>query len=162
MAVGWAGRLGTMKSLSHRDDLSALLERVGRLTPEDKGLWGMMTVHEMVCHLRDAYEGALGLRVVADAPAPPVPRPLFKWFALHVPVRWPPGVKTPPEVDQKIGGTRPGEFASDVESLLTRMEEFARCESAIPKHPIFGRMSGREWMRWGYLHADHHLRQFGR
>jgi hypothetical protein len=30
-----------------------------------------------------------------------------------------------------------------------------------PVHPIFGRMSHREWLRWAYLHADHHLRQFG-
>jgi hypothetical protein len=27
---------------------------------------------------------------------------------------------------------------------------------------MFGPMSERDWMRWGYLHADHHLRQFGR
>ena len=28
-------------------------------------------------------------------------------------------------------------------------------------HPFFGAMSVEQWMRWGYLHADHHLRQFG-
>jgi hypothetical protein len=28
-------------------------------------------------------------------------------------------------------------------------------------HPIFGALSARDWLRWGYLHADHHLRQFG-
>jgi len=26
---------------------------------------------------------------------------------------------------------------------------------------MFPEMNEREWMRWGYLHADHHLRQFG-
>jgi hypothetical protein len=30
-----------------------------------------------------------------------------------------------------------------------------------PTHPIFGRMSEAAWMRWAYLHTDHHLRQFG-
>jgi hypothetical protein len=29
-------------------------------------------------------------------------------------------------------------------------------------HPMFGGMTAKDWMRWGYLHADHHLRQFGR
>jgi hypothetical protein len=29
-------------------------------------------------------------------------------------------------------------------------------------HSIFGSMTNQDWMRWGYLHADHHLRQFGR
>jgi uncharacterized protein DUF1569 len=28
-------------------------------------------------------------------------------------------------------------------------------------HPIFGPMSESAWLRWAYLHADHHLRQFG-
>ncbi|HEV2663419.1 MAG TPA: DUF1569 domain-containing protein [Blastocatellia bacterium] len=28
-------------------------------------------------------------------------------------------------------------------------------------HPYFGAMSESQWMRWGYLHCDHHLRQFG-
>jgi len=28
-------------------------------------------------------------------------------------------------------------------------------------HPIFGGMSERAWLRWAYLHTDHHLRQFG-
>ena len=26
----------------------------------------------------------------------------------------------------------------------------------------WGKMTAGDWMRWGYLHADHHLRQFGR
>jgi hypothetical protein len=30
-----------------------------------------------------------------------------------------------------------------------------------PPHPILGRLSRGQWMRWGYRHMDHHLRQFG-
>jgi Protein of unknown function (DUF1569) len=42
------------------------------------------------------------------------------------------------------------------------MERFAQPSAAErPAHPIFGRMTEEEWMRWGYLHVDHHLRQFG-
>jgi len=26
---------------------------------------------------------------------------------------------------------------------------------------MFGLMPDRDWMRWGYLHMNHHLRQFG-
>jgi hypothetical protein len=29
------------------------------------------------------------------------------------------------------------------------------------RHPIFGELTDSERMRWGYLHMDHHLRQFG-
>ena len=28
-------------------------------------------------------------------------------------------------------------------------------------HPIFGPLTTSQWMRWGYLHVYHHLRQFG-
>ena len=28
-------------------------------------------------------------------------------------------------------------------------------------HPIFGHVSEAAWLRWAYLHMDHHLRQFG-
>ena len=38
----------------------------------------------------------------------------------------------------------------------------AGASSYAPSHPMFGPMTPEDWMRWGYLHADHHLRQFGR
>jgi hypothetical protein len=49
-------------------------------------------------------------------------------------------------------------------ALTTMLDEITqgpsgRFEGIV--HPIFGPMSAAAWMRWGYLHADHHLRQFG-
>jgi hypothetical protein len=29
------------------------------------------------------------------------------------------------------------------------------------EHPFLGKLSRAEWLRWAYLHMDHHLRQFG-
>jgi hypothetical protein len=28
-------------------------------------------------------------------------------------------------------------------------------------HPVFGPLNVAAWLRWGHLHVDHHLRQFG-
>jgi hypothetical protein len=83
-------------------------------------------------------------------------RTVVKWIALKSPLRWLPGVKTRPEVDQEIGGTRPTEFGWDVEALSRIVERFTRQprELAWRPHPTFGAL------RWGYLHIDHHLRQF--
>jgi hypothetical protein len=57
----------------------------------------------------------------------------------------------------------PVDFASDragLEAVLALfVEEAGRPDR--PAHPVFGRMSEAAWLRWGYLHADHHLRQFG-
>ena len=86
----------------------------------------------------------------------------MKWIAIHSGLPWPHGVKTMPEVDQEIGGTRPVEFTRDRRELEELIEQFAqRTDATMQPHPMFGRMSTVEWQRWGYLHMDHHLRQFG-
>ena len=56
-----------------------------------------------------------------------------------------------------------GEFAADVATLEALLGRIRRRDggAAWPPHPIFGRMSQRAWLRWAYLHMDHHLRQFG-
>ena len=89
-------------------------------------------------------------------------RTMGKWIAINSGLKWPHGVATIPEVDQEIGGTKPVEFARDRHELEVLMETFARrSASELQPHPIFGRMSTREWQRWGWMHMDHHLRQFG-
>jgi hypothetical protein len=89
--------------------------------------------------------------------------PLMKPWVLYAPIKWPPGVATRPEIDQALGGTPPAEFAADVRRLLAMVDKFTADprEFAFLPHPMFGEMSEKDWMRWGYLHMDHHLRQFG-
>jgi len=78
------------------------------------------------------------------------------------PMKWPHGVKTMPEVDQEIGGTKPLEFVRDRDALEALMEQFAVKEGReLQPHPMFGPMTTPQWQRWGWLHMDHHLRQFG-
>ena len=139
-----------------------LLDRLGRLRPDSARQWGRMSAHQMVCHLCDSARMAIGEREVSPATGL-YQRTLLKWIALYAPLPWPPGILTRPEVDQIAGGTHPGEFSMDIETLrgLT-----ARLAEEAPRiagrfHPIFGRLSRRAWMRWAFLHMDHHLRQFG-
>ena len=120
-----------------------------------------MSAPQMVCHLGDAFLMMIGERLASDATGL-LQRTLIKWIALYAPVPWPSGILTRPELDQTIGGTKPGEFLADVarvEALMQRAATAAGCEAR--PHPIFGRMSQADWMRWAYLHMDHHLRQFG-
>jgi hypothetical protein len=55
-----------------------------------------------------------------------------------------------------------GSFDQDREEAIAAMSAFVQLEQARADHAFFGPMSYSEWMRWGYLHTDHHLRQFGR
>ncbi len=92
-----------------------------------------------------------------------VQRSVVKWVALYIPIPWPRGLPTRPEMDQLIGGTAPSEFESDRERLLALIELFTSTNRDFEwtPHPIFGKMPDPDWFRWGYLHIDHHMRQFG-
>lgn len=152
-----------MKTLARPGDKSGILRRLKSVRPENVRRWGRMSAPQMVCHLGDAFRMAMGHRPVSDATGL-LQRTVVKWIALYLPVPWPGGrILTRPEIDQMVGGTRPGDFARDaaeVEALVEMLTAPAR-SFEWQAHPIFGRMRDAEWLRWGYLHMDHHLRQFG-
>ena len=140
--------------------MDELLQRIGRIDPVTRRRWGTMTPHEMLCHLGDSFECVLGNR-----PASRVDtwfsRNVMKWVAINTSLPWPHGVPTRPEVDPKRQGTKPAEFERDRQRVLDLLRRFAHADTGSCRHPAFGRMAPAEWMRWGYGHCDHHLRQFG-
>jgi hypothetical protein len=148
------------QDLSDSAQRAALLERLRRLTPVSARAWGRMTSHQAVCHLSDSFRAMMANTPVTSI-GNPFSRTVIKWIALNAPMQWPHGVKTVPEVDQEIGGTRPVEFLRDRRELERLMELFATQTGEYQPHPIFGRLTSAEWHRWGWRHMDHHLRQFG-
>jgi hypothetical protein len=116
----------------------------------------------MICHLNDSFQMSMGERSVADI-STPWSRTAIKWIALYTPLPWPTGIQTLPEVDQRVGGTAPIEFWRDRDALVRTMTRFTAPDRDFTwsTHPIFRHMSEAAWRRWGYLHTDHHLRQFG-
>jgi len=129
-------------------------------------MWGKMTAHQMLCHLTDSYRSVIGERKVSPAKRTLalrlIPRPILMWIVLDAPMNWPHNVPTRPENEQGAGGTPPVEFESDRRELLAAMERFcSAADSDRGAHPMMGVLTLEEWMKWGYLHADHHLRQFG-
>jgi len=152
------------RTFANAVDVADIRRRLTLVQPGSRARWGRMSAHQMICHLRDAF-------LIATDPAQtrPVPglhnRTIVKWIALYVPLRWPSGIRTTPEIDQVAGaGSRPGEFAADVAAvdaaiaaITAAPEEFFRGR----RHPIFGPLTQPAWLRWAYLHMDHHLRQFG-
>jgi hypothetical protein len=150
-----------MKTLSNPKDKQEIITRLQMIQPESQRQWGKMSAHQMLCHLSDSFRGVIGERSLSRMPGP-YPRRLIKWFALYVPLPWPHGFRTRPEMDQQIGGTRPAEFTSDVQDLYRLLDRFTRQprDFCWTPHPVFGSMPDVDWMRWGYLHMDHHLRQF--
>jgi len=152
-----------MKTLARPRDKAEILQRLRDVRPESVRRWGRMSAHQMVCHLGDSFRMVLGHKPVSQATGP-LQRTLVKWIALYLPRPWPAGIRTRPEIDQELGGgTKPVDFAADIAQLETLLEVFtAQARSFDGQwHPTFGRMSEGAWLRWGYLHMDHHFRQFG-
>jgi hypothetical protein len=151
-----------MKTLARPADKTEILRRLRDVRPDSARHWGRMSAPQMVCHLADAFRMGLGQKPVSHVPGL-LNRTIVKWIALYVPLRWPPGLLTRPEIDQEVTGTRPCDFATDVAQVEVLVEIFSSPKAGFlwPSHPIFGKMSHGDWLRWGYLHTDHHLRQFG-
>lgn len=151
-----------MKSLANETDKADLLRRLQLVQPDSQRRWGKMTPHQMICHLNDSFKAGTGEKQVGSS-STFLSRTVMKWFALRVPLPWPHGLRTRSEMDQDRGGTRPVDFKRDAKELVATVERFSQPQRdfAWGRHPLFEDMSDAEWLRWGYLHMDHHLRQFG-
>jgi hypothetical protein len=138
-----------------------LVDRLQHVSPGSVRRWGRMSAPEMVCHLAEAYRHTMG-ELATSRVDTFFSRNILKPMALWAPIPWPPGYPTRPEVDPQRAGRKPGDFLRDRDQVQTEMYRFidAVHRGAMAKHAIFGAMSPREWLRWGWLHADHHLRQF--
>lgn len=152
-----------MKTIANEMDKSLLLSRLRQLKTDSTRRWGKMTPHQMICHLNDSFKSVIGERDVSPRKSNLLTRTVVRWIALYAPFKWPHGVPTMPENDQERGGTPPEDFKRDVDGLVTMIARVTSSPRDFQwrRHPLFGEMSERDWTRWGYLHVDHHLRQFG-
>lgn len=147
-----------MRTIADPAVQAEIRRRIAGLTPTTARVWGTMTPHQMLNHVAGGMEAAANQRPFEL----PIQRPnrLMKWFALRAPLRWPRGIKA----------GRPGEVALDPAAFESERARYDRAlvalvgaptEQLAPAHPLFGPMTASDWYRWAWLHADHHLRQFG-
>src|SRR5262245_33940886 len=117
-----------MRSVLHAAHCAELEQRLAKLRADARPLWGRMSASGVVCHLTDSFHIVLGSRPTSRT-STRMERTLIRLVALTLPLRWPKGIETVPEVDQERGGTPPAEFAADVARLHAAMRDFA---SRIP------------------------------
>lgn len=149
-----------MKTLARPSDKAEIVARLQHLRLESARRWGRMSAHQMICHLCDSARMALGRRHVAPT-GRALHRTLIKCMALYAPITWRTGILTNPEIDQECAGTKPADFSADVKDLMDLVDLMITEDLDGQIHPLFGRLSRGAWLRWAYLHMDHHLRQFG-
>ena len=148
-----------LKTLDDSSTASEIRHRLFSLRSSDEGQWGVMTADSAVRHLRAAFLLPLEQpslqrrsRLLPDA--------VIRFLALRLPVKWPQNRPTLPGLRREDLGQ--GSFLEDQNALLSTYDSFLRINPGQWPHPDFGQMSRWEWMRWGFLHSDHHLRQFNR
>jgi hypothetical protein len=134
-----------------------IMRRLKTLSPDAARRWGKMSVSQMLWHVNEAMEGALG-RIQAEPMKVPLPRPLLKFLVLNFP--WGKGA---PTLKRWVPQSDHYDFASEQTRCLRLVGELASkpLNDAWPESPMLGRMTGNEVSRLQAKHLNHHLTQFG-
>ena len=148
---------GQMMRMVHDAGYRAALERRLRaLRADSPRRWGKMSIGQMLWHVNEAMEAALGL-VQSPPVKPPLPRALMKFIVINMP--WPRGAPTLPRwvADKEY------EFVAERDRCLGLLEQMAarRLEEEWPPSPVLGPLRGHDVTRLHAKHLDHHLKQFG-
>jgi hypothetical protein len=77
-------------------------------------------------------------------------------------VPWHKNFETVPVLKRGTATMQVGSFEIDRADVLAELERSCGPEQVRVDHSLIGPMSFVDWMRWGYLHTNHPLRQFGR
>lgn len=149
-----------MRNISDGVVLEDLVHRLRRLAPTLPGLWGTMKAQQMALHVGDACAAVLKQRAFSATPRGG-PAGLLRIIVLYLLPRMPRGVKS--GANPAAAVVEPEAFARDLERAVTLLQQLATeaPDGLVDRHPIFGPMTRADWMRWAFLHTDHHLRQFG-
>jgi len=149
-----------MKNIFNEADNKEILQRIEKLTPASKPLWGIMTVDQMLAHCAKGAKMPTG-----EIKTAPVPFPislLGMLFKSKVLAEGPLRKNSPTAKELKV--TDPRDFEREKANFIAAVKKLGEGEKVVPpgsKHPFFGKMSPKEWGRINYKHADHHLSQFG-
>jgi uncharacterized membrane protein YfcA len=153
-------RSASMRHISDAVVLDDLVNRLRRLVPTQPRRWGTMNAQQMALHVGDACAAVLKQRAFSVRPQGG-PAGVRRVVALYLMPRMPRGLKTGAHPAGVV--VEPAAFARDLERavVLHRQLATAAPDTLADRHPIFGLMKHAHWMRWAFLHTDHHLRQFG-
>jgi len=142
------------KSINNSSDLKEIFDRLAKLTHEKKGLWGKMNVRQMLRHLSDAANFAF------ETPNPEAKRKSFMlWMILNIPA--PKNVKTYPDLNMVNKGIDPVEFENERQRVKDLFAKISSSSGPFHVNPFLGKLSKSEWGRLCFVHANHHLKQFG-
>ena len=134
-----------------------LRERLDRIQADTPRRWGTMNAAQMLRHMDEAFRMALGEVQLPDQ-SNAMTR-LSKAFVIG-PMPWTKNLPTAKGLRFKADDV---EFQSARAALLESWERMLNSPEDHPygDHPLFGKMSRKDYAKLMHKHTDHHLRQFG-
>jgi hypothetical protein len=145
-------------------DLAAtesLVARLRKIDENQKPLWGTMTPSLMMAHCITAVKMAFG-EIPAKVRVSPWQASLARLFFVDL-FPFPKNSPTAPELDPNKKLKVSGEFQAIRDELIRAIYRVnaTSADYEFSKHPLFRKMSRKQWGKLMYKHMDHHLRQFG-
>ena len=149
-----------MKSVFNPADVAELTDRINKLTPETKPLWGKMSVGQMLAHCNVAYE----MVYTNKHPKPG----FFIRLLLKTVVKSTVCGDKPYQKNSRTAPafliTEPRDFYTEKVRLIGYLNETLQLGEAHfdgKESLSFGKLSIAEWNTLFYKHLNHHLGQFG-
>lgn len=145
-----------IKDLFDPEVKQGIINRINQLSPESKQHWGKMNVGQMLHHCQLPIKAAYGtikpkgnfmLRLIG---------PLFK-SVLYNEKPYKQGLPT----DKSYIITEEKNFEKEKTELLQLVDKFNIATLTDQPHPVFGKLTKKQWSKATWKHLDHHLRQFG-
>jgi hypothetical protein len=149
-----------MKNIFTEAVATETVNRISKLTPESKALWGKMSVAQMLAHCNVTYE------LVYDNIHPKAggfKKFLLKLFVKNTVVNEKPYTKssqTAPEFIIK-GDRDFNKEKSRLIDYIKRTQQLGEAHFDGKESNSFGILNKTEWNNMFYKHLDHHLGQFG-
>jgi hypothetical protein len=149
-----------MKNIFDPKDTAEVIDRIQRLSPDTKPLWGKMAVGQMLAHCNVSYEMVYETKH---------PKPnSFKKFLLKQFVK---NAVVGPKPYKRNSTTAPEfrvkenkDFGAEKQRLidyLNRTQQLGEAHFEGNESHSFGPLTKEEWNTMFYKHLDHHLSQFG-
>ena len=137
-----------------------LFRRIDQLNAQSQGLWGKMTVGQMLSHCAVPYEQILGLNTLQP---PLLMRIILNLFLKKSMVNEVPYKQNSPTAPSFIR-TEQYDVAIEKErlkDLIKTIQEMGAEKLARTPSLSLGKLTATEWNNLLYKHLDHHLQQFG-
>lgn len=146
-----------IKNLFDSSVKQEIIDRINKLTPQTKQLWGKMNVAQMLAHIQKPIGIAYGTHKPKGSFLLRLIGPLFK-SKLWDEVPYKQSLPTDPTFVM-LGQEK--DFEREKAAVIEMVNRFSENTVVGEGHPIFGRMTKENWSKATWKHLDHHLRQFG-